>query len=655
MSRNCQTSACAAAATTISRILLIALGAIEVCTTAVAAPPPQSIRPQEEFTKTFETSGSVLAGLVVAVDPVGSEAHALAIKDPVAAKRARLAYATNFAVAATLRHHVEDGGGDYCLTRTDDRPATASLDDQEARLGIVGAAMPHCVITINHQTNHAAEEPVILVPTRDPQSSDSLAVSIAQVLARRLHDHGFKEMRIQTGTLLAAQRFGCPALELRLPAPPEGKDWRPVPAYTHRLAQALYETWEDCWTSKLRSALQERRQRTFNVSPAERRTEELTPPDGVTTEVAKLAKRLWPFAQAPRDANEAQFVLNSYRRQLTDSTFFYLETEVTRTAQGWNLFARSNVKELAECAEGILRTIGCTPLHSVITVLPNNEALQGQLFGITLATAALTWGAPQEGKDVQTQLLPGELVWLLDRSQDRLFYLIQASDGYVGWVRADAIAPLTEEQFNELMTAPTAVLNAPWSNDRVALSPGTRLPLRSGDGAREISKRSAKDLPLQFPLREGTRTRFDTFHVPAQLCTLTPDLRHGQMAVETALTLYGTPYVFGGRSANGIDCSGLVGISYEAAGLRLPRDARQMVLVGRLAATRWHRDTLMPGDILFFIDKTARVIHTGLSLGGERFIHSCPPCVRVNSFAPTDPLWSKTWSESFVFARRPLD
>lgn len=257
---------------------------------------------------------------------------------------------------------------------------------------------------------------------------------------------------------------------------------------------------------------------------------------------------------------------------------------------------------------------------------------------------------------MQTQLLPGEPIWLLDCTEDKLFYLVHGSDGYVGWVRADAIAPVSESQFNELLTARTATLVAPWSNAKLALSPGTRLAILAPNHKHRAGDQSQpKDVTVSFPRKRDGGVEFEPLNIPRDLLTLAPELRRGQLAVETALSLYGSPYVFGGRSANGLDCSGLVGACYQAAGLQLPRDARQMVIMGRLVATRWNHKTLLPGDILFFIDKTGKVIHTGLSLGGDRFIHSCPPCVRVNSFAPDDPLYSKTWSETFIFARRPLD
>jgi cell wall-associated NlpC family hydrolase len=128
----------------------------------------------------------------------------------------------------------------------------------------------------------------------------------------------------------------------------------------------------------------------------------------------------------------------------------------------------------------------------------------------------------------------------------------------------------------------------------------------------------------------------------------------GREIAEEALAMLDTPYLFGGRSSRGLDCSGLTGTCYGAAGLALPRDARQQALVGQMVATPWNKNGMRPGDLLFFINTQGRVIHTGIALGNGRFVHASPPMVQVNSLDSSDPLYSETWDRAFAFAKRPM-
>lgn len=90
----------------------------------------------------------------------------------------------------------------------------------------------------------------------------------------------------------------------------------------------------------------------------------------------------------------------------------------------------------------------------------------------------------------------------------------------------------------------------------------------------------------------------------------------GAAIVETALRFRGTPYVWGGLSTQGIDCSGLVYVVYRAHGYLLPRDADQQYLVG----AEVQRADLQPGDLVFFGKDEQHIVHVGISLGQERYV-----------------------------------
>ncbi|HEV2293404.1 MAG TPA: C40 family peptidase [Tepidisphaeraceae bacterium] len=126
-------------------------------------------------------------------------------------------------------------------------------------------------------------------------------------------------------------------------------------------------------------------------------------------------------------------------------------------------------------------------------------------------------------------------------------------------------------------------------------------------------------------------------------------------AIAAASKLMGTKYVWGGMTSEGIDCSGLVHTAFRSQGVRLPRDADQQALVGKLVATRWHRSSLRRGDLLFFLGRRGTISHTAIYLGNDEFLEATSPVVTVSSFDPSAPHYSKRRDDGFCFAKRVFD
>lgn len=90
----------------------------------------------------------------------------------------------------------------------------------------------------------------------------------------------------------------------------------------------------------------------------------------------------------------------------------------------------------------------------------------------------------------------------------------------------------------------------------------------------------------------------------------------GESIARVALQMRGVPYLWGGVTPAGFDCSGLVYYSYAKAGIRVPRTSRAQYA----AATTISPEQARPGDLLFFVNRGNW--HVGISLGGERFVHA---------------------------------
>ena len=659
--------------------------------------------------KPFVPTERVLAGLVITLDAGDGGAshsdgylpHASGSGDSVrGVKSGQVEDDLNMLVAAQLWHYLRKAGAVVHMTRWDDRKVTFSDtgrgEELAARLKTAVESSSHLFISLHHtwvQRQSADSVLVTIWPTdsagRDQPLERALATCLGEEVQATVHHAEAFKQRLNQHPLVADSDIPSAIIAFGYLSNPAFDAWVSQRGRHRDEARGAYNAIVRMWREH-RAELEELRARLFPREAADAGTRKSStsddshaarshaetrpaiPEEGEEAEnrpasqpwasdIESARRRtglhrvLWRLDRPPATATEIQWIIDQYcQRVLSDVTFFYLKTEVEKDDRGWHIRATTNDRRMVKAVERILSQLRCGRLRFDVNALPTAR-LGEKRFGVVQIPMAMLRARPVETAPVDSQLLLGERVFLLDENEDGTYLLLHAADSYIGWVRRDAILRLDETGFAEWENARLATLRRDYLVDDFRLPAGSRLPVLPDGGGHADSAGENNDL-VKLRLPKGIRATGGqcVAGVPLEFLRLPPDCPAGRLAAEAAIEYLTTPYVFGGRSRLGIDCSGLAGAAYATVGLTMPRDARQQVLVGQLVATPWHFKTLQPGDQIFFCDETHRVSHTGLSLGGMRFIHASGPEVQVSSLDPTDPLYSEYWRERFAFARRPL-
>ena len=247
------------------------------------------------------------------------------------------------------------------------------------------------------------------------------------------------------------------------------------------------------------------------------------------------------------------------------------------------------------------------------------------------------------------QAIMGNWVKILIENDD--WYLIQTHYKYVGWITKSAVHKCTNNflsDWNEKARYRIKKLNS------IIYSKPHMSSIPISDGVLNNRLNVTKDLVdwSEVILPDGRVGFIQKQDI--ELMTQDKDLRdQTSIVISIALSMKGVPYLWGGNSSKGNDCSGFTQTAFMASGIQLPRDARQQAKVGKPIID----DQLKEGDLLFF-GTGDRITHVGISMGGDKFIHQGSKLegkVDIHSLHPDSPLYNSYRKGTFLFAKRVIE
>jgi len=208
---------------------------------------------------------------------------------------------------------------------------------------------------------------------------------------------------------------------------------------------------------------------------------------------------------------------------------------------------------------------------------------------------------PNDRSEMVNQILFGEHYKVIEKKAKWLKVRL-AHDNYEGWIYYNQYLKIDKSQFISL-SEETQYYNYNLI-DALGTDDGDIIPIGLGS-----------TLPFyneEYCLINGSIFHFEGAHKPCKKHTK-------KDIVDTAFMYLHAPYLWGGRTPMGIDCSGFTQMVYRLNNISIPRDASQQV---KLGITLSFIEEAEPGDLAFFDDSEGNIIHVGIILENNHILHA---------------------------------
>lgn len=264
-------------------------------------------------------------------------------------------------------------------------------------------------------------------------------------------------------------------------------------------------------------------------------------------------------------------------------------------------------------------------IQNLTRVLPDSSVGEWN-YAVVNNSVANIRSTPKHSGELATQAILGTSLKVLKIDGD--FYLVQTPDGYISWVDHGGVTLMTVEEFKKWQNSQKVIYTKASGHVYEYMSDEL---YKIGDivlGAQlKLIEDSGAFYRVSYPdKRIGYLKKSDCEFYGRWVNQLNPS---GTLVELYAKDLMGSPYLWGGTSTKGMDCSGFTKTVYLMNGFVIPRDASQQIHAGKDVDPQLKLEDLQKGDLMFFGKKATdstrqRVTHVGIWLGNEKgeFIHA---------------------------------
>jgi len=350
--------------------------------------------------------------------------------------------------------------------------------------------------------------------------------------------------------------------------------------------------------------------------------------------------------------HEIDNILISVKKHFVpDARVTIFDVELVKSADGYQLKGETDQQNALRALLDSLDRLQISVLNEV-QILPQ-EQLNGRIWGLVNNSVCNIRKEPRHSAELVTQGILGAPVKVFKKKGS--WFLIQTPDRYLGWVDGGGIEWLPEQGIEEYIQKEKIIFTEIYGFSYQNTEKDSRIisDLTSGnvlfleEKLDSHYKVSYPDGRLAFVRKSESRSYekwlSETSFDPGKLTAM-------------AYHMLGFPYLWGGTSSKGMDCSGFTKTVYQMNGYLLPRDASQQVNIGTLVDDKMAFQVLQKGDLLFFgraaTDSTEeKVVHVGMWIGDMKFIHASGD-IHVSSMDPNSDIFDEYNRNRYLRTKR---